>query len=135
VVIDASAIVAILTGEPEAQAFDGLIATAIGERCTTVIALYEAGLAIARKAADRQIDVESPLRTWVADAGIAVRPIGVELLTIALEAHRRYGKGSGSGAQLNMGDCFAYAAAAQLGLPLLFKGDDFSKTDVVRASA
>ena len=55
-------------------------------------------------------------------------PITDEIGRAALDAFDRYGKGRGHPAQLNMGDCFAYGAAMTLGVPLLFKGDDFAKT-------
>lgn len=57
-------------------------------------------------------------------------PVSVEQARIAREAYRRFGRGSGSPAKLNYGDCFAYALAVLTGAPLLFKGEDFSHTDV-----
>lgn len=57
-------------------------------------------------------------------------PVSLEQGRIARDAHRRYGRGSGSPAKLNFGDCFAYALAVDSGEPLLFKGDDFRHTDV-----
>jgi ribonuclease VapC len=68
--------------------------------------------------------------------------LGIEVVSttpiqarLAREAYRRFGKGSGHPAQLNFGDCFAYALAKETDQPLLFKGEDFAKTDVKRASA
>ncbi len=51
-------------------------------------------------------------------------------MRLALDAHARYGKGRRHAAQLNMGDCFSYAAARELGVPLPYEGDDFSRTDL-----
>ena len=61
---------------------------------------------------------------------IAIEPVTEIQARIAREAYRDFGKGSGHPAQLNFGDCFAYALAKDLGEPLLFKGDDFRHTDV-----
>ena len=63
-------------------------------------------------------------------AGIDVVPIDRVAGDIAIDAHARYGKGSGHPARLNLGDCFAYAMAKQHGVPLLYKGADFSQTDL-----
>jgi ribonuclease VapC len=66
----------------------------------------------------------------IASAGIEIVPVTEEIGRIAVDAFDRYGKGRGHPAQLNMGDCFAYACAKAHGLPLLYKGADFSKTDL-----
>ena len=67
--------------------------------------------------------------------GVALRVIDVDgnQIVIAREAHLRYGKGLGHPAQLNFGDCFSYALAKSLDVPLLYKGDDFAKTDIKSA--
>ena len=64
---------------------------------------------------------------------IAVEPVTEGQARIARQAYRDFGKGSGHPAQLNFGDCFAYALARQTGQPLLYKGDDFSRTDLEAA--
>lgn len=66
-------------------------------------------------------------------AAITIEPVTEDQVRIARQAYRDFGKGSGHPAQLNFGDCFAYALAKDKGAPLLFKGDDFSKTDVTVA--
>jgi ribonuclease VapC len=71
---------------------------------------------------------------FLALAGIAVAPIEASAAHAALDAFARYGKGTQHPAQLNLGDCFAYAQAKSSGAALLFKGDDFSKTDVEAAT-
>ena len=70
----------------------------------------------------------------LAAAKIEVIPITEEIGRAALDAFERYGKGRGHPAQLNMGDCFAYGAARVLGVPLLYKGDDFASTELARGA-
>jgi ribonuclease VapC len=74
------------------------------------------------------------LDAWLARRAIAVIPVDHTLARLAADAFARYGKGRHP-AGLNFGDCFAYALAASLGAPLLFKGEDFARTDVARAPA
>ena len=69
----------------------------------------------------------------LATAGIVIEAVTETQARIAREAYRDFGKGSGHAAGLNVGDCFAYALAKATGEPLLFKGDDFSRTDVAIA--
>jgi ribonuclease VapC len=75
---------------------------------------------------EAQQAVERALRV----ANIEIAPITHEIGDLALEAFEKYGKGRGHKAQLNMGDCFAYACAKSLGVALLYKGDDFARTDL-----
>ena len=67
------------------------------------------------------------------EAGISVEPVTEEQARLAREAYRDFGRGSGHPAKLNFGDCFAYALAKAMDEPLLFKGEDFSRTDVASA--
>ena len=76
---------------------------------------------------------EAWLDEFLASAGIRIEPVTLEQLSLARLAHIQFGKGTGHGAALNFGDCFAYALARAKGVPLLFKGDDFSRTDVAAA--
>ncbi|MCK6443120.1 type II toxin-antitoxin system VapC family toxin [Elstera cyanobacteriorum] len=128
-VIDTSAIIAILLGEPEAPE----LARAIEDgspRLLSAANLLETSMVIeARKgdAAGRELDL------LLYRAGIDVVPVDQEQAEIARVAWRRYGKGRHP-ANLNFGDCFAYALAKTTGLPLLFKGDDFSQTDIGRVA-
>lgn len=69
----------------------------------------------------------------IAEAGVTIEPVTERQARIAREAYRDFGKGIGHPAQLNFGDCFAYALAKDLAEPLLFKGNDFAHTDVRRA--
>jgi ribonuclease VapC len=126
--IDASAIVAILTSEDEAAAFIEAI-EAVSERFTSPIAIFEATLGICRKrhaSVGEAFEDVSQFLTIAGVRNVAVAPAEAQR---ALDAFSRFGKGRGHPAQLNMGDCFAYAMAASRDAALLFKGNDFSKTD------
>ena len=126
--VDASAIVAIMDGEPEADAFADAIERH-DDRCYCALGAWEAMRAIARL---RQTGVEeaaTAVDSFVREAGLHMVPIGGAEAQLAIEAHRRYGKGRHP-ARLNMGDCFAYACAKTHDARLLYKGDDFSKTDL-----
>jgi len=127
-VVDTSALVALLGMEPEAAR----IAAAIEHDLTRLISaatLLETGLVVEARygnAGGRELDL------LVAKAGLAVEPVTAEHVEIAREAWRRYGKGRHSAA-LNFCDCFSYALARATGEALLFKGDDFSQTDIAAA--
>ncbi|HWK47789.1 MAG TPA: type II toxin-antitoxin system VapC family toxin [Stellaceae bacterium] len=127
--VDASAIVAILTREAEADLLVERLEQADAP-ITSAIAVFEAVLGICRK---RQGDIDETTRDvtdFLSIANITLVPIGPEEAGTALDAFARYGKGRGHPAQLNLGDCFAYAVAKNRRTSLLFKGDDFTKTDV-----
>ena len=133
IVIDSSAIVAIARLEPEAASFseqidqdDGpQISAATVLECSIVI---RRGRRITAEAAERWLD------TFLIDADIVVRAVTSGQIRIARDASIRFGKGTGHPAQLNFGDCFSYALAKSLNVPLLYKGDDFTKTDIASAS-
>jgi ribonuclease VapC len=128
--VDASAIIAILTNEPGAEALIDRLEGA-AKPITSAIAIFEATLGLCRK---RNGDVEEG-RADVADfleaARVDVVAIGTDEAALALSAFARHGKGRGHPAKLNMGDCFAYAVARRHRTTLLSKGDDVSKTDIV----
>ena len=73
------------------------------------------------------------LDATIYDLELVIAPVVHQHIEIARDAYRRYGKGSGHGARLNFGDCFAYALAKSRNVPLLFIGDDFSQTDIASA--
>jgi len=124
-VLDTSAIVAILLDEPERRAFDRRI-EADSRRLISAATQVEATFVIeSRKGEPGRERLERFFRLTGAEV-IAVTP---EQATIACEAFRRYGKGRHP-AGLNFGDVFAYALAKATGEPLLFKGDDFGRTDI-----
>ena len=130
--IDASAFVAVLTDEPEGPALSERLSGA-RTPLTTPIALFEAALGIARKRSLPPFDARAVLDELVELVGITEVPITPEIGERAIEAFAAYGKGTGHPAQLNLGDCFAYAAARVHRAPLLFKGEDFARTDIPRA--
>ncbi len=131
--VDASAIVAILTREAEADALADLLHAA-RSAITSPIAVFEATLGICRKRHASVEEAEEDVREFLEVAGIELIPITAKEAETALVAFSRYGKGRGHPAQLNLGDCFAYAAAKNYRTSLLFKGDDFSKTDIRSAT-
>ena len=128
-VIDTSAIAAILFGEPESDAFLRVIVTD-ETRLIGAPTRVEAGIVVeARKGELGRSALERLLR----EADVETVPFDDELVELALEAWRRFGKGRHV-AGLDFGDCFAYALSVAREEPLLFKGDDFSLTDVSVAS-
>ena len=124
-VIDASAIVAIAFNEKEAEAFEQRIADD-PVRLISAATVLEAGIVIEAKlgeAGGAEFDL------WLYKAGVEIVPVDEEQLILARRGWRRFGKGR-SPAGLNFGDCFSYALASLKQEPLLFKGDDFSRTDI-----
>jgi ribonuclease VapC len=131
VIVDTSALVAIALDEPDA---DVLLDVLIHESNCRVSAanLLETWMVIDRR---RNAEVSALLEGLLARIDIDVESVTLDQVEIARAAFRKYGKGSGHGARLNFGDCFAYALAALWNEPLLFVGDDFGRTDVVSAMA
>jgi ribonuclease VapC len=122
-----------LTREPDADTLVSALAAA-GRAETTPIAVYEAVLGVSRKRQWSVAEAETHVGDFLRAAGVAVQPIQPETAQVALEAFARYGKGRGHRARLNLGDCFIYAEAKVGGASLLYKGEDFSKTDIESAS-
>lgn len=87
-------------------------------------------MSLGRKKAMNPREAQQEILTLLERAGISMMPIDHTTADLAIEAHARFGKGSGHPARLNLGDCFAYAMAKQHGVRLLYKGDDFSQTDL-----
>jgi ribonuclease VapC len=128
-VIDTSALLAILQDEPERRAFNEAIEAA-ASRAISVASWVEVSMVIeTRTGAEGLRDLD----LFVDRARIEIVPVDVEQGKAARRAFSRFGKGRHP-AGLNYGDCFAYALASHLGEPLLFKGEDFGKTDVTPAS-
>ena len=127
-IVDSSAILAVLFDEPDAERFDRAIATA--SACNmSLVNVFEASIVLegrSGEAAGRELD------RFLESAGIEQMPVTAEQVTAARQAWRRFGKGNHPAA-LNFGDCFAYALAAVSGEPLLFKGEDFALTDIEAA--
>jgi ribonuclease VapC len=124
-VIDTSAIAAILFDEPDAAALEGQIADD-PVRLISAATFLEATIVIEARLGDpggREFDL------WLHRAEVEILPVDAEQADMARRAWRRFGRGRHP-AGLNYGDCFSYALAATHHEPLLFKGDDFTKTDV-----
>ena len=101
---------------------------------TSPIAIFEAALGICRKRHASVEEAEQDIGEFLELAGVRTAPITDKEAHTALAAFSRYGKGRGHPAQLNLGDCFAYAMAKNARTALLFKGEDFDKTDIRRAA-
>jgi ribonuclease VapC len=127
IVVDSSALLAIFEGEPDAATF----ATAIAEADRLLISavnVYETGIVLRVRHGD-----EAPARLWrflLEDNDFEIIPFDQRQAHEALTAFGRFGKGLNPRARLNLADCAAYALAKSMNLPLPFKGDDFTHTDV-----
>ena len=127
--VDASAIVAILTREADADELADAL-DAARSPITSAIAVFEATLGVCRKRHASVAEAQQDVSEFLGTAGIRTVAITSKETDAALDAFSRYGKGRGHPAQLNLGDCFAYAVAKNYQTQLLFKGEDFTKTDV-----
>lgn len=128
-IVDTSAVIAVLNQEDDWREFDAALRSASHPRMSAAT-YVELGLVVDRlrdPSVSRRLD--RLLDAW----GIEVVPLTVEQARAARAAHRDFGRGSGHAARLNLGDCFAYALASDTGEPLLFKGDDFGHTDIEQA--
>jgi len=128
-IIDTSALLAILRDEPDATLYAEAIQV-VESRRLSAVSFVEAAVAVdggRDPVASRGFD------ELLQEAQIIVTPITEAQARIARDAYRDFGRGSGHPAKLNFGDCFAYALAKATGEPLLFKGKDFVHTDVKRA--
>jgi ribonuclease VapC len=124
-IVDTSALLAIFFGEPEAEDFAKAIARAEVSRMSAAN-LLEAGIV-----ADNQTDSRTgrQLDALVVNFHLRIEPVTEEQVGIARQAYADFGRGNHPAA-LNFGDCFAYALAKATGEPLLFKGNDFARTDI-----
>jgi ribonuclease VapC len=129
IAVDSSAIVAILKLEPD---FEILLRRLLqgDERAISAATLLETSVVL--RTLDKASASDDALDTLVAKH-LSVRDVTADHVRIAREAHLRFGKGMGHPAQLNFGDCFSYALAKSLDVPLLYKGGDFAKTDIKSA--
>lgn len=138
--LDASAIVAVLRKEP---AFGKLVAAIENSKTkyfSSPISQYEAVLSLARSNG-KTPDTHDPMlrnatkaiEIFMMQVGAQQMPVENSSMKLAIDSFARYGRGSGHAAKLNMGDCFAYAMAKSLNVPLLFIGNDFIHTDIESA--
>jgi ribonuclease VapC len=128
-IVDTSAIIAILRGEPDADRY----VEALGRAAAPVVSAgtyVETAIVID---ANRDPVLSGRLDDLLEVARVRVEPVTRRHADIARQAYRDFGRGSGHPAGLNFGDCFAYALARSSAQPLLFKGDDFAHTDVASA--
>ena len=128
-IVDTSAIIAILVGEPEREVFLEAILTDPVPKASAGT-LLELGIVVDRLAdpiVTRRVD------DLVETLGIEIVPVTAEHVTLGRAAYRDFGRGSGHRARLNFGDLFAYALARSTGEPILYKGDDFVHTDAIPA--
>jgi ribonuclease VapC len=128
-IVDTSALIAILRDEPEAGACARAIENSAVRRVSAAN-FVEAALIID---ASRDPIASRRFDDLIREAEIRIEPVTEAQARVAREAYRDFGKGSGHAAKLNFGDCFAYALAKITGEPLLFKGDDFIQTDIMPA--
>jgi ribonuclease VapC len=129
-VVDTSVILAIVLDEAEGETFIEHIlkSDAAVISAGSVIELAAVSTRRFGGALDARIDVA------IAKLGLAIAPVTPAQGVVGRDAYRKYGLGTGHPAKLNFGDCFSYALAKETGEPLLFKGDDFTHTDVTRAA-
>ena len=125
-IIDTSALVAVLLREPEALAYSRLVRAAPARRLSAASYVELSAVIDGRRDAVLSSALDELLLAW----RIEIAPLSVQQARLARDAYQRFGRGSGHPAQLNMGDCFSYALARDLGEPLLFKGSDFALTDI-----
>lgn len=129
IVVDSSAIVAVVLDEPEAPEFGRILARtsavmSVASHLETSVVIDGRGDAVLSRRFD----------DLIREADVRVVPVTVRQGEIARRAYQDFGRGSGHAARLNFGDCFAYALARDRGEPLLFKGDDFIHTDITPAA-
>lgn len=129
--VDASALCAVFLREGGYEVIESHLAAASGA-ITSPVAIWETVRGIVRETDADVGQARREVEAYLREAGIELVSIGDGELAVALEAFARFGKGRHP-ARLNMGDCFAYACAKTHRVPLLFKGDDFSRTDIAVA--
>lgn len=129
IVIDSSALIAVLFGEPQAKALIDRLALE-RDRCVSAVSYVETGTVIAGRMRHEPAGAVPVLDGLLTELGVTVRPVDEAQMRVAMRARIAHGRGFGASAGLNFGDCFAYALAKVLDAPLLFVGDDFSRTDL-----
>lgn len=128
-IVDTSAIIAILRNEPEARSF--LEAMSVAPTISMSAGSWLELTVVTTRGGDAQIREGAEILLTRFD--VVIEAVTKEIATIANDGYRKYGRGTRHAADLNFGDCFAYALAKATGEPLLFKGDDFARTDILSA--
>lgn len=128
IVVDSSAIIAIIRAEPEHAGMLAVLNQSDSSVCS-MVAFVESFMVSTRRNEDAPVELHVEL---LEDLGIKTVALDQEQAVLAAQAFTRFGKGRHP-AKLNLGDCFSYALAKSLNAPLLFKGDDFHRTDIVPA--
>ncbi len=143
--LDASALVAILGDEPAAAKLLAKLEAYEGKIYYSSLVVFETVLGLARKHRTDSVgessatpvhliaQVQDIVEAFLEELGAIEIPIDIGTHRLALDAARNFGRATGHPAKLNFGDCFAYAAATALDVPLLFVGNDFTKTDITPA--
>lgn len=132
IAVDSSVILAIYLAEPDARS----LASRVVEEADPIISaatLLECSIAIRSRKLSEAAEAEQWLDGLVRELQLQIVEVDAVQAQVARAAHVRYGKGTGHPAQLNFGDCFAYALATAMDVPLLYKGEDFAKTDIASA--
>jgi ribonuclease VapC len=129
-IIDTSVIIAILKREDNYSVYNEKIMAVSNDNKMSAASFLEAGIVCDKNV---RLSQSNLLEDLIEGSDIDIVPFTAAQSRIARAAYAQYGKGSGHPAQLNFGDCFAYALAIDSGEALLFKGTDFSQTDVVAA--
>lgn len=127
--VDTSALVAVVLGESDAESYLSMLSSNAGDIEVSAATLVEASIVVTAKQGDAADDDLKRLLTLVEATTV---PVDHEHARAAIAAWRRFGKGRHSAA-LNFGDCFSYALAKTSGAALLYKGDDFTQTDIASA--
>ena len=126
--IDTSVIVAILSKESDATEFANKIEAS--RCCTSALVVLEAAMRLSTKLGIDPVEVEQRIQALMDEARITLAPMDARTASLAIKAFADYGKGRGHPAQLNLADCLSYACAKAQSIPLLYKGKDFSHTDL-----
>ena len=129
VVVDTSSLVAVVLGEADAERHLAVLVAHAGDVFLSAAAAVEAGIVVEAK---QGIEATDDLQRLIALIGVSTVPLDADQAVVAVAAWRRFGKGRHP-AGLNLGDCFSYALAKVSGAALLYKGEDFSQTDVASA--
>lgn len=127
-IVDTSVLIAVLLNEPEKEDFSRRMLK--HAPCSISTGSWIEIAAVLTRRSDDRI---AALYELIDAFAIEIVPMSIQQAQIGHDAYRRYGRGTGHPANLNFGDCFAYALSRATGEPLLFKGDDFAHTDVVAA--